>query len=243
MLRGRPAIEIESGGLFATIRPISMSSPRAPGPAVVEITAEARDDAVAVALGYRSMNAKVEVECSPPRDKVDGMDVYSGAAFHGERRARRVPGVWAKPSGGSLMNDVVAAVCRHLSTEPPSASPVASATHNVAPRSRALALAGIPPRAGDRVALSRVAAPVAASVPTFVVQLGAFSREGSALARLKALGTLPAGLSTRVGRKSVDGVLFYRAIVAGFADASAARSFCAVSGRNSGGCWAHPEGQ
>ena len=237
----RRAIEIETSGLAAGIRTISISPSEARHTAVVEITARARDAAAAAALGYGLMTATVEVDCSPPRDKVDSMYVYSGVSLRSEREARPVPGVWAKPTDGSLMNDIVAAVCRQLVGERPSSPPLAAPSLPTILRGRTVAARPHAPRVNDRVTAREMAKPV---MPwAYVVQLGAFSQEGSARALLKALGVLPGGLKAQVDRRLVKGEVIYRAIVAGFANASEARTFCSASVRIGDGCWTHPEGR
>jgi hypothetical protein len=187
----------------------------------VTLSGAAVDASAAADLGYSSMSAIVDVRCAPPMDKVLRMEVFDQAQSPGSRLIRSTPGEWAKPSDGSLMGDVVREACSAAPT--PQSSPVSSSL-----RSR-----GVIPPPGvleTNDSSSRRTA-------KFTVQLGAFSNETAARARLAALGPAPAGLRGAVTRRVIGNAVFFRAVMGNFATELEAREFCRNLRVGAAACW------
>ena len=222
---GRPAqIEIESNGLRARITLRAGHSKDHQASLAFDLNGQAQDQAAAAALGYGSMTALVEADCDPPRDKVERMDVYSQAALSGVHEVRPVPGVWGKPSAGSIMNDILIAVCAQAAN-PPKSAPAAPE------RVEAKAL-GAPP---DSMMVPAPSATDAAE--DLVDQLGAYSEASSARGRLAGATPLAPSLRGVVERRSVGGKEVFRAVVTGFAAASDAYAYCAALHQQGQTCW------
>jgi hypothetical protein len=220
---------------------------------VVEVTldVEARSDAAAARLKFRSMRGVTAVDCRLGANRFIKADAYPEANLRGEVSPRVVSGEWVQPAAASYMLAVTARVCGAALTARPTSSaasgplpivrmgtdsaPAPAPPTTAAPARLAMAIApkpapaAPPPRAFRAKADGRGVAQVAAS-PTAV---GA----QRVLDRLQALITPP--LTGSVEPATVNNAAVFRASVAGFVSLGDAQAFCARAASVSKTCWVH----
>jgi hypothetical protein len=234
--------------------------PPAGGPGgVVEVTldAEARSDAAADKLKFRSLRGVTAVDCRLGANRFIKADSYPEANLRGQVTARVVSGDWVKPAESSFMSGVTARVCGGA---PPTAAapgplPVVTLGTKLAPTTPS---ATAPPAASPTPAtpapasLAMATAPKGPAQPSpapayrakadgrGVAQVAASTTAQGAqhvLDRLHALITPP--LTSSVEAATVNNAAVFRASVTGFLSLGDAQAFCARAASVSKTCWVH----
>lgn len=246
-----PGGPIVKDGVEITILP---AGPAGAG-GIVEVTldVEARSDAAAAKLKFRSMRGVTAIDCRLGANRFIKADAYPEANLRGEVSPRVVSGEWVQPAVESYMLAVTARVCGAAPavrptttaasgplpivrlgtdsapaapTSPPPATPPARMATAIAPKP---ALAALPPRAFRAKADGRGVAQVAASPTAQGAQ--------HVLGQLRALITPP--LAGSVEAATVKNAAVFRASVAGFVSLGDAQAFCARAASVSKTCWVH----
>jgi hypothetical protein len=78
------------------------------------------------------------------------------------------------------------------------------------------------------------------AVGALAVQLGAFSTESAAGARLRQLQPFPPGLRSEISLARSNAAQYYRAAVTGFGSRAQAEAFCSARGIAGAACWVRP---
>jgi len=228
--------------------------PPAGGPGgIVEVTldAEARSDAAAEKLKFRSLRGVTAVDCRLGANRFVKADAYPEADLRGQVAPRVVSGDWVKPAESSFMSGVTARVCGASPAQTTAAGPlpVVRLGTTLAPAA-ATSAAGPPPAspATARLAMATSPKPAAAAstTPAFrakaggrgVAQVAASTTAQAAqhvLDRLHALITPP--LTSSVEAATVNNAAVFRASVTGFVSLGDAQAFCARAASVSKTCW------
>ena len=228
---------------------------------VVEVTldVEARADAAAERLGFRSMRGVTAVDCLKGANRFVKADAYAQPDLKGPGTARVVSGDWVRPSNDSFMYAVTVRICGDPTPAPaapvanakPGRLPVVTMGTSPAPSPPPPTQAAPQPAPPTRVAMAVSAGPAASSSappPAFrakaggrgVAQVAASPTAQGAqrvLDRLHALITPP--LTAGVEPATVNGAAVFRASVTGFVALSDAQAFCARAASLSKSCWVH----
>jgi hypothetical protein len=248
-----PAGPIVRDGVEITI--VSATAAPAPG-GIVEVTldVEARSDAAAAKLKFRSMRGVTAVDCRLGANRFIKAEAYPEANLRGDVTPRVVSGEWVKPAGESYMSAVTARICGVA----PAARPITTAASGPLPVVRmgtdsASSGAAEPPATTPPARLAMAMAPkpatAAASTPRSfrakadgrgVAQVAASATAQGAqhvLDQLHALITPP--LAASVEAATVKNAAVFRASVAGFVSLGDAQAFCARAASVSKTCWVH----
>ena len=196
----------------------------------VELDVEPLDASATRALRFGSMRSSVEIDCRQGKNRMLRAEAFEAAKLKGESQPRELADHWVLPSADSYMRAVTETVCKGQSpSEPPTQAAAArgepASSSSPAPTAP-LAASRLPARGKPVMA---AVAQVAAS-PT---------AEGAQKALAGLGGRIKPPLSGTVASVEVNGARLYRALVVGFADSAAARSFCAALSGAGKACWAH----
>jgi SPOR domain len=244
---------IVKDGVEITI--LSIGPAGGPG-GVVEVTldAEARSDAAADRLRFRSLRGVTAVDCRLGANRFIKADAYPEANLRGQVTPRVVSGDWVKPADSSFMSGVTARVCGAAPAPAAAAGPlpvVTLGTRSNLPTASSAASPPAPP-APARIAMATSPRPAVqaatAAAPAYrakaggrgVAQVAASSTAPAAqhvLDRLHALITPP--LTSDVEAATVNNAAVFRASVTGFVSLGDAQAFCARAASISKTCWVH----
>jgi hypothetical protein len=222
---------------------------------VVEITldVEARSDAAASRLGFRSMRGVTAIDCAKGANRFIKADAFAEAELKGPPTPRMVSGDWVRPSDDSFMRSVTLRVCGEPPAAPvapasPGRLPVVTMGAASSPASPPAHIAATPPP--TRLATAAAPAPTASAPPARAFRTSATGRgvaqvaasptaEGAqhVLDRLRTLITPP--LTSDVEAATVNNAHLFRASVLGFVSLSDAQAFCARAASVSKTCWVH----
>ena len=228
--------------------------PPAGGPGgIVEVTldAEARSDAAAEKLKFRSLRGVTAVDCRLGANRFVKADAYPEADLRGQVAPRVVSGDWVKPAESSFMSGVTARICGAAQAQTAAAGPlpVVRLGTTLAPPATTSAASPVPASPPARLAMATSPRPEAASTaPAFrakaggrgVAQVAASTTAQGAqhvLDRLHALITPP--LTSSVEAATVNNAAVFRASVTGFVSLGDAQAFCARAASVSKTCWVH----
>jgi hypothetical protein len=242
---------IVKDGVEITI--LSVGPPQGGPGGIVEVTldAEARSDAAADKLKFRSLRGVTAVDCRLGANRFIKADAYPEADLRGEVTPRVVSGEWVKPADSSFMSGVTGRVCGGAVSPPVASGPLPVVTLGAKPNPGAPP-SSTPPLATPPAKLAVAAAPKpsaqASSAPTYrakaggrgVAQVAASpSAQGAqhVLDRLRALITPP--LTSSVEAATVNNVAVFRASVTGFVSLGDAQAFCARAASVAKTCWVH----
>jgi sporulation related protein len=262
VLAAGPALAAPSGPIVKDGVEISIlpgAGPAGPG-GIVEVTldVEARSDAAAAKLKFRSMRGVTAIDCRVGANRFIKAEAFPEANLRGDVSPKVVSGEWVQPAAESYMLAVTARVCgaapaaRPMTTAasgplpivrmgtgaaaPAPASPAPTSSPPATPPARIAmamapkpALAAPPPRAFRAKADGRGVAQVAASATAQGAQ--------HVLDQLHALITPP--LAASVEAATVKNAAVFRASVAGFVSLGDAQAFCARAASVSKTCWVH----
>ncbi len=210
----------------------------------VELQGEVLDDAFAEGRGWRSMRLKLDIACQGGGTWVRKMTVYPQHDHGGAGREAITPIGWVRPKPEAYLGQVVIAICGPADDPAPSTRPAPS----LRPAILATAQSEVtPPPVTLRPVTSPPESPppatggAAASGASAVVQIAAAPSEADARKTLagpaaQRMATTP-GLAFRVDPAMVAGRQVYRAVVAGFADRGAAKSWCLALRQAGGACF------
>ncbi len=231
-----------------------------PSGGVFEVTldVEARADAAAGRLGFRSMRGLTAIDCSRGANRFIKADAFGLADMKGPATPRVVSGDWVRPSQDSFMSGVTARVCGAAT---PAAPSVASGPLPLVTSGESATTSPPPPRrVSATLPPARIAAgptPTTSSPPTAatspparafrtsasgrgVAQVAASDTAQGAqhvLDRLRSLIAPP--LTSGVEAATVNNAHLFRASVTGFVSLSDAQAFCARAQSVSKTCWVH----
>lgn len=215
--------------------------PAAPGtsPRIV-IRAEAMSAEAYAHTGALSWHVSLNADCESHKVRLGETTGYAERNLLGERRMLRISEPdWRTPEPGTALEAAWRAACQKDFKGPfhAAAVTVAQADPPAAPDA---------PDAPDAPA-AKVAAPAAEAKPAparpragMVVQVGATTSEVEARGLLNALQARLGGREAWVETASVDGKLWRRAVVGGFADGAEAARFCAGLKAEGRGCFVRP---
>lgn len=229
--------------------------PPAGGPGgIVEVTldAEARSDAAAEKLKFRSLRGVTALDCRLGANRFIKADAYPEAGLRGQVAPRVVSGDWVKPAESSFMSGVTARVCVASPAQTTAAGPLPVVRLGTGPATVAPSVASPPPAppAPARLAMATSPKPtaVASAAPAYrakaggrgVAQVAASSTAPAAqhvLDRLHTLITPP--LTSGVEAATVNNAAVFRASVTGFVSLGDAQAFCARAASVAKTCWVH----
>lgn len=207
--------------------------PAAPGtsPRVV-IRAEAMSAEAYAHTGALSWHVSLNADCESRKVRLGETTGYAERNLLGERRMLRVSETdWRTPEPGTALEAAWRAACQKDFKGPFHAAAVTVAQAD-------------PPNAPTPTAKANPAAPQPAAKPAppraragVVVQVGATTSEAEARGLLSALQARLGGREAWVETASVDGKLWRRAVVGGFADGAEAARFCASLKAEGRGCF------
>ncbi|WP_231754736.1 SPOR domain-containing protein, partial [Phenylobacterium sp. CCH9-H3] len=211
--------------------------PAAPGtsPRVV-IRAEAMSAEAYAHTGALSWHVSLNADCESRKVRLGETTGYAERNLLGERRMLRVSEPdWRTPEPGTALEAAWRAACQKDFKGPfqAAAVTVAQADAPSAPPAPTAAAKDPAPRPAARPAPPR-------SRTGMVVQVGATTSEAEARGLLNALQARLGGRQAWVETASVDGKLWRRAVVGGFADGAEAARFCADLKAEGRGCFVRP---
>ncbi len=202
----------------------------------VALDVEARTDAAARRLGFRSLHAIARVDCRARASQVVEAETFDQPNLTGAGRAQTVSKAWVHPAAGSYMSTVADRVCASAG-EPQGPAPAIKVTLDSAP-------APARPTPPSPTPAANAPVPPAATPPLpppalgLEAQVAASRTAADARKALASLGTLIAPpLAASVQPALVGGKRFYRASIGGFASLASARAFCVQAIRVIGRCW------
>jgi hypothetical protein len=262
------AAPVASGPIVKDGVEINILSVGAPGPGgVVEVTldAEARSDAAAEKLKFRSLRGVTALDCRQGANRFIKADAYPEANLRGQMTPRIVSGDWVKPADSSFMSGVTTRICggaRAAAASAPSGPlPVVTlgtktlgtstlGTSTLGTKTLGTSTLGTS-TLGTKTLGTRSVTPApaqAAATPAYrakaggrgVAQVAASANAQGAqhvLDRLHALITPP--LTTSVEAATVNNAAIFRASVTGFVSLGDAQAFCARAAAVSKTCWVH----
>ncbi len=228
---GAPAIHdvITKDGVEVSILPTIAPAGGSGAIVGVALDVEARTDAAARRLGFRSLHAVTMVDCRSRANHLVAAETFEAAELTGRGHVQPVSDAWVRPAANSYMSAVTDQVCAgaDLAAAPAQVIKVTLGAEQAAARPPA-AIAPVAPAAlGSPASTSRLEAQVAASRTAQAAQ--------KVLGSLKTLIAPP--LTASVQLALVRNRQFYRASVGGFASLASARAFCVQATRVTGQCW------
>ena len=226
--------------------------PAAPGtgPRVV-IRAEALSAETATQTGALSWHVSMNADCQARRVRLGDATGYAERNLLGERKLlRSADANWRVPEPGTALEAAWRSACEANFKGPfqgeglkvARADTVPAASAAVPPPAAAAPPVAAPKPATAKPAVAKPAASTPAAVGTksnLVAQIGSSPSEADARRLLKALGDL-GGRQSWIETATVDGKLWRRAVVGGFADAGEASRFCADQKAAGRGCFLRP---
>jgi len=246
-------VAVSKDGVEVSILPLVAPAKGPDSLIEVALDVEARTDAAARRLGFRSLRAAATIDCEKGANRFSKAEAYAGPDLHGEARPWPVGGGWVRPSADSFMSAVTDKVCAPaapgaarvvMAGAEATATPPATASATPTPPGPAAAnsaSASAPPALTPVAAADASAQPATARPASVVAQVAASPDIRDArrvLAELKALIAPP--LSAAIEPALIDGVRQYRAGVLGFASTADARAFCARAADAAPSCWVRP---
>jgi hypothetical protein len=234
---------------------------------VVALDVEARSDAAAGRLGFRSLHAVTAIDCRSGANRFLEAKTYGEPDLAGPPQVRRVSGEWVRPAADSFMAAVLQRMCgappaptspaikvTEIAAPPPAPAPAPAAASPAAPASAAAEAAAPttplpsppsvtvmpPPAALAAAPMSPQARPPRPAGPAIAQVAASPTAKGAArvLGQLKTLLAPP--LAGDVEPAIVGGAQVYRVSVSGFASAADARAFCARAQQVVKTCWVRP---
>ena len=194
------------------------------GPRVV-VRAEALNPDTYARTGALSWHVSMTADCQGRRVRLGETTGYPERNLLGERRMLRPAETeWRKPQPGTALENALRAACDKDFRGPLKGDAVQVSPSDAS--ASAPAVLGVrPPPA--KVAKPTKAAPARQPDGGLAVQVGASASEAGARALLSSLAAQVGGRRTWVETATVDGRVWRRALVGGFADGAEAARFCA----------------
>jgi hypothetical protein len=211
--------------------------PAAPGtsPRVV-IRAEAMSAEAYAHTGALSWHVSLNADCESRKVRLGETTGYAERNLLGERRTLRVSETsWRTPEPGTALEAAWRAAC-----EKDFKGPFHAAAVRVAQADPPVAAAAPAPTAAAKTPAPPAKASSPRSRAGTVVQVGATTSEAEARGLLSAMQARLGGREAWVETASVDGKLWRRAVVGGFADSAEAARFCASLKAEGRGCFVRP---
>ncbi len=247
---------IVKDGVEVTILPSAGQASGAGGVVEVALDVEARSDAAATRLKFRSMRGVTAVDCRLGANRFIKADAYPEANLRGQVAPRVVSGEWVQPAAESFMLAVTERICgaahatRPPTTAPSGPLPIVRLGTDSASAPAPPATSPPTPTAPARIAMATAPKPALAAPPPREIRAKADGRGVAQVAasptaqgaqrvldRLHALITPP--LTGSVEPATVNNAAVFRASVVGFVSLSDAQAFCARAASVSKTCWVH----